>query len=76
MDLQSAYELAVQSATQVHLRNKRNYERILRNQVLAKGDRVLLKNLGFKGKRKLQSRWNSLPCVVVEKLSDLPVYKV
>ncbi|XP_048108990.1 uncharacterized protein LOC125300872 [Alosa alosa] len=60
-DLKSAYELATKSATQVHLRNKKNYERVLRNQVLAKGDRVLLKNLGLKGKHKLQSRWNSLP---------------
>ncbi|XP_062372262.1 retrovirus-related Pol polyprotein from transposon 412 isoform X1 [Sardina pilchardus] len=75
-DLQSAYELAAKSATQVHLRNKRNYERVLRNQVLSKGDRVLLKNLGLKGKHKLQSRWNSLPYVVVEKLPDLPVYRV
>ncbi|KAL1259510.1 hypothetical protein QQF64_010087 [Cirrhinus molitorella] len=32
-DLRSAYELATKSATQVHLRNKKNYERVLRNQV-------------------------------------------
>ena len=75
-DLTSAYELATKSATQVHLRNKKNYEKVLRNHVLAKGDRVLLKNLGLKGKHKLQSRWNSLPYVIVEKLPDLPVYRV
>ncbi|KAL6485589.1 hypothetical protein MHYP_G00049810 [Metynnis hypsauchen] len=75
-ELKSAYELATKSATQVHLRNKKNYERVLRSQVLAKGDRVLLKNLGLKGKHKLQSRWNSLPYVIVEKLPDLPVYRV
>ena len=75
-DLQSAYELSAKSATQVHLRNKRNYEKVMRNQVLAKGDRVLLKNLGLKGKHKLQSRWNALPYVVVEKLPDLPAYRV
>ncbi|KAL2081551.1 hypothetical protein ACEWY4_023404 [Coilia grayii] len=75
-DLQSAYELATKSATQVHLRNKKSYERVMRNQMLAQGDRVLLKNLGLKGKHKLQSRWNSLPYVVMEKLPDLPVYRV
>lgn len=73
-DLQSAYELAPKSANQVHLSNKRNYEKVLRHQVLAKGDRVLLKNLGLKGKHKSQSRWNSF--VVVDKLPDLPVYRV
>lgn len=75
-DLQSAYELAAKSANQVHLRNKRNYEKVLRHQVLGRGDRVLLKNLGLKGKHKLQSRWNSIPYVVVDKLPDLPVYRV
>ena len=30
----------------------------------------------MKGKHKLQSRWNSLPYVVVEKLPDLPAYRV
>ncbi|KAG7467715.1 hypothetical protein JOB18_045578 [Solea senegalensis] len=74
-DLQNAYELATKSANQVHQRNKRNYEKVMRNQVLAKVDRVLLKNLGLKGKHKLQGRWNSMPYVVVEKLPDLPVYK-
>uniref|UniRef100_A0A3Q2NZR7 Integrase catalytic domain-containing protein n=1 Tax=Fundulus heteroclitus TaxID=8078 RepID=A0A3Q2NZR7_FUNHE len=75
-DLKSAYELATKSATQVHVRNKKNYERALRNQTLVKGDRVLLKNLGLHGKHKLQSRWNSLPYVIMEKLPDLPVYRV
>ena len=52
-DLQSAYERATKSATQVHLQNKRNYEKVMRNQVIVKGYRVLLKNLCLKGKHKL-----------------------
>ncbi|XP_076850337.1 uncharacterized protein LOC143500204 [Brachyhypopomus gauderio] len=75
-DLQSAYELAKKASNQVHLRNKRNYEKLLRPQVLDTGDRVLLKNLGLKGKHKLQSRWSSFPYVVVGKIPDLPVYRI
>ena len=37
---------------------------------------MLLKNLGFKGKHNLQSRWGALPYVVVDQLPDLPVYKL
>ena len=44
-DLESTYEFATKAATQVHLRNKRNYEKVMRHQELSKGDRVLLKNL-------------------------------
>uniref|UniRef100_A0AAR2M6Q9 Gypsy retrotransposon integrase-like protein 1 n=1 Tax=Pygocentrus nattereri TaxID=42514 RepID=A0AAR2M6Q9_PYGNA len=75
-DLQNAYELAAKAASRVHLRNKRGYEKLLRPQVLDTGDRVLLKNLGLKGKHKLQSRWSSLPYVIVGKIPDLPVYRI
>lgn len=45
-------------------------------QALEIGDRVLLRNLGLKGKHKLESRWGSTPYVVLEKMPNLPVYKV
>uniref|UniRef100_A0A3B3TCM2 Uncharacterized protein n=1 Tax=Paramormyrops kingsleyae TaxID=1676925 RepID=A0A3B3TCM2_9TELE len=34
------------------------------------------KNLGLKGKHKLESQWSSIPHVVVAKLPNLPVYRV
>lgn len=57
-------------------RNKRLYDRRVKHQILEKGDRVLIKNLALTGKHKLQDRWNSLPYIVQEKLSNLPVYRL
>lgn len=37
---------------------------------------ILMQNVGLKGKHKIQDHWKSTPYVVVEKLSNLPVYKV
>lgn len=75
-DLQKAYELASKSADKTHQRNKRAYDQKVRFQTIDIGDRVLLRNLGLKGKHKLESRWNSVPFVVVGRLPNLPVYKV
>lgn len=75
-DLQSAFQLAAEAATKVHLRNKRSHDKVLRHQVLETGDSVLMENLGLRGKRKLHSWWNPLPYVVVEKIPDIPVYWV
>ncbi|XP_030594321.1 uncharacterized protein LOC115786334 [Archocentrus centrarchus] len=75
-DLQQAYKLAMEAATKNHMRNKSRYDQHVRDQPLAEGDRVLLRNLGLKGKHKLQDRWRSTPYVVVKKLPNLPVYQV
>lgn len=45
-------------------------------QTLDIGDRVLLRNLGLKGKHKLESRWSPIPYVVLGKMPNIPVYKV
>lgn len=37
---------------------------------------MLLKNLGMKGKHKLENRWCDVPYVVVGKMPNLPVYRV
>lgn len=75
-DLQRAYQLASQAADKSHLRNKRAYDQKVSFQNIQDGDRVLLRNLGLKGKHKLESRWSSIPHVVVGKLPNLPVYRV
>ncbi|KAL7824975.1 hypothetical protein SRHO_G00342600 [Serrasalmus rhombeus] len=75
-DLESAYRLAAEAADKSHQRNKRLYDKLVRFQALDRGDRVLLKNLGLKGKHKLQSRWNPVPYVVIGKMPNLPVYQV
>ena len=75
-DLQRAYQLASQSAEKTHQRNKRAYDQKVSLQNLQEGDHVLLRNLGLKGKHKLESRWGSTPYVVVGKLPNLPVFRV
>ncbi|KAG7497282.1 hypothetical protein JOB18_034727 [Solea senegalensis] len=40
------------------------------------GDRVLLKNVGLKGKDKLENHWYDVPYVVVDKMPNLPFYRV
>lgn len=75
-DLQRAYKLASEVSDKTHLRNKKAYDKRVICQLLDIGDRVLLKNLGLKGKHKLENRWRPVPHVVVGKMPNLPVYKV
>lgn len=75
-DLQRAYKLASEAAFKTHERNKRLCDKRVGFQTLDIGDRVLLRNLGLKGKHKLESRWSPIPYVVMGKMPNLPVYKV
>lgn len=75
-ELKKAYELASDAANMSHLKNKTRYDRWVLNQSLEEGDRVLLRNVGITGKHKLQDRWKSVPYVIVEKLPNIPVYRV
>lgn len=75
-DLQRAYELANLSAEKTQLCNKRAYDQKVSLQNIQEGDRVLMRNLGLKGKHKLESRWGSSPYVVVGKMPNLPVFRV
>lgn len=75
-DLKEAFRLASKASNQRHLRNKRHYDKKVGFQSLEIGDQVLLRNLNLRGKHKLASRWNPCPYIVVEKLSNLPVFKI
>lgn len=75
-DLESAYQLAAEAADKNHQKNKKLYDKLVRFQALHPRDRVLLKNLGLKGKHKLESRWNPVPYVVIGQMPNLPVYQV
>lgn len=74
--LQKAYLMAAEASNKTHLRNKKAYDKRLGFQSLEPGDRVLLKNLGLRGKHKLENRWCDVPYVIVENMPNLPVYKV
>ena len=75
-ELQKAYQLASDAATKSHLKNKARYGHRVGDLPLEKGDRILIQNVGLKGKHKLQDRWKSTPYVVLEKSPNLPVYMV
>lgn len=75
-ELQQAYQLATETAQKSQKRNKRLYDKHIKHQTLAVGDRVLTRNLGMTGKNKLGDKWNSVPYLIVEKLNNLPVYRL
>lgn len=64
-DLQRAYSQEIKA-----------HDKHVKEQVLDKGDRVLLRNFGVTGKHKLKCKWRPSPYIVVEKLPNLPVYKI
>lgn len=63
-------------ADRKHQSNKKAHDKKVKEQVLDKGDRVLLRNLGVQGKHKLKCKWRPLPYIIVEKLPNLPVYRI
>ncbi len=75
-ELQRAYQLATETAQKSQQRNKRLYDKQVKHQTLEVGDRVLIKNLALTGKHKLADKWNSVPYLVIEKLKNLPVYRL
>lgn len=75
-DLKQAYKLASDAADKRHQRNKKLYDRRVSFQSIEIGDRVLLRNLGLKGKHKLESKWSPDPYVVIGKMPNLPVFKI
>lgn len=75
-ELQAAYQLAKSTATKMNQSNKERYDQRVRYHRLNPGDKVLLRNLGLKGKQKLADRWGHTLYVVEGQLSDLPVYRL
>lgn len=75
-DLQVAFQLAESAAGKKNQGNKRRYDQRVRYVPLAAGDKVLIRNLGLQGKHKLADRWSSIPYIVENKMSELPVYRL
>ncbi|VDI57526.1 Hypothetical predicted protein [Mytilus galloprovincialis] len=73
--LKFAYKTAANVAEKASKRHKTRYDLKVRHSNLQKGDRVLLKKVGFKGKHKLQNKWDRDP-YIIESQPDpsIPVY--
>lgn len=75
--LNYAYELASAEANKSSRRYKAQYDSKVRDSTLKVGDRVLVRNVGLKGKQKLANRWESSPYVVISQPNpEIPVYKL
>ncbi|KAL7868508.1 hypothetical protein SRHO_G00098920 [Serrasalmus rhombeus] len=74
--LEESYKLAMENAAKLAEKNKTRFDRRVTESILEKNDRVLVRNVKLRGKHKLADRWESTVYVVVERIGELPVYKV
>jgi transposase InsO family protein len=75
--LQKAYEIVQRMSEKAGAANKARYDAKVRGAVLAAGDKVLVRLVGVKGKRKLGDQWEEEPSLVVEQPNpEVPVFKV
>lgn len=75
--LQYAYKVAAAEAEKNAARYKCHYDLKVREATLAIGDKVLVRNVGLKGKNKLADKWTKEVYVVISTPnSDIPVYRV
>ena len=75
--LNFAYKVAAREAEKSADRNKAHYDLKVREATLDVGDRVLIRNVGLRGKHKLADKWDKDSYVVIG-IPDksIPVYKV
>ena len=58
-------------------RNKQNYDRKVRCSKIEKGDKVLVRQKAFKGKHKIQDKWEEDVYIVISQpIHNCPVFKV
>ena len=75
--LQFAYRTAQKSAQKSAAKQKATYDLKVRHCTLHEGDRVLVKNVGLRGKRKLADWWERTPYVIKSQPNpNIPVYEV
>lgn len=75
--LEYAYHRASQEAKKLRKRSKTRYDAKVCESTLAKGDRVLVRNVGLRGKQKLADRWSEYVFIVKNQPDpQLPVYVV
>ena len=75
--LDFAYKIASREAKRQSRRHKRRYDLRVRHAVIEPGDRVLLRNVGLKGKNKLADRWSKDIFIVQSQPNpDVPVFVV
>ena len=75
--LHFAYQKASKEAQKSVAHHKSGYDLKARSSVIEPGDRVLVRNVGIRGKHKLADRWEHTPYIVKDQPNpDIPVYAV
>ena len=75
--LQFAYKVASQEAEKAAERSKLNYDLKVREATLDIGDRVLVRQVAFKGRYKISEKWaKDLYVVIGIPIAGVPVFKV
>ena len=75
--LQKAYEIAASNVDKSQSSQKQNYDSKVRGATLDVGDRVLVRNVGLKGKQKIADKWQDNVYIVLDRPNpELPVFKV
>ena len=75
--LETAYRTVTKVVKVAAKRQEKGYNQKVRGQRIQKGDFVLVRNVGFKGKHKLADRWQQERYVVVDQPNkDIPVFRV
>ena len=75
--LQFAYKKASEEAKKAGETYKKYYDQKVRHAVLEPGDRVLVRNVGLKGRQKLADRWQKHPYIVTSQpIPDIPIHEI
>lgn len=74
--LAESYKIATEHSEKNALHNKQRFDKKVRESKLETGDRVLVKNVGLRGKHKIANRWSQTVYKVIKQVRDLPVYVV
>ncbi|KAL6459343.1 hypothetical protein MHYP_G00328150 [Metynnis hypsauchen] len=74
--LEESYRIATRNSQKTAERNKRSFDKAVRESTLAEGDQVLVRNVRLRNKHKLADKWESTVYKVLKRMGDLPVYTV
>ncbi len=74
--LEECYRITTHNASKSGMRNKDIFDKRVKESTFEVGDIVLLRNVRIRGKHKLADKWEPSIHILVERVGDLPVYKV
>ena len=75
--LEFAYGLAVEKSKEAKSKQAKTFNKKVRGSTIEVGDRVLVRNVGLRGKQKIADRWQEDVYVVVGKPNEeIPVFEV